>query len=180
MNNKCIFFVLPAAGFFLGSRTFPFFPSQKHPDTAWVHDTEGGGKNNFQMIHFLLLVNKQGQTRLAQYANYLDLRERVTLEGEVVRKCLQRKDTECSFIEHLQYKLIYRRYASLFFIVGMSLYFKHNVVYDCDRDLPYTVPSKWIRFDKKEWQNYRNLQLRQTYLEYCIGFCLCLEKKNIV
>eukprot|EP00659_Diplonema_papillatum_P016182 gene16182-24798_t len=73
------------------------------------------------MIHFLLLVNKQGQTRLAQYANYMDLRERVTLEGEVVRKCLQRKETECSFIEHLQYKLIYRRYASLFFIVELEM-----------------------------------------------------------
>ena len=70
-------------------------------------------------IHFFLLVNKQGQTRLAQYANYMELNERVQLEGEVVRKCLQRKETECSFIEHLNFKLIYRRYASLFFIVGM-------------------------------------------------------------
>eukprot|EP01059_Diplonema_ambulator_P003305 TRINITY_DN12988_c0_g1_i1.p1 TRINITY_DN12988_c0_g1~~TRINITY_DN12988_c0_g1_i1.p1 ORF type:complete len:146 (+),score=61.81 TRINITY_DN12988_c0_g1_i1:60-497(+) len=93
------------------------------------------------MIHFLLLVNKQGQTRLAQYANYMDLRERVTLEGEVVRKCLQRKESECSFIEHLQYKLIYRRYASLFFIVGVDgdenelaiLEFIHVVVETLDR-----------------------------------------------
>eukprot|EP01061_Rhynchopus_euleeides_P018162 TRINITY_DN3000_c0_g2_i2.p2 TRINITY_DN3000_c0_g2~~TRINITY_DN3000_c0_g2_i2.p2 ORF type:complete len:148 (+),score=61.57 TRINITY_DN3000_c0_g2_i2:247-690(+) len=93
------------------------------------------------MIHFLLLVNKQGQTRLAQYANYMGLRERVTLEGEVVRKCLQRKENECSFIEHLQYKLIYRRYASLFFIVGVDgdenelaiLEFIHVVVETLDR-----------------------------------------------
>ncbi|KAJ9467232.1 AP-4 complex subunit sigma [Diplonema papillatum] len=96
---------------------------------------------NVTMIHFLLLVNKQGQTRLAQYANYMDLRERVTLEGEVVRKCLQRKETECSFIEHLQYKLIYRRYASLFFIVGVDgdenelaiLEFIHVVVETLDK-----------------------------------------------
>merc|ERR1719410_272975 len=71
----------------------------------------------------------------------MDLRERVTLEGEVVRKCLQRKDSECSFIEHLNYKLIYRRYASLFFIVGVDgdenelaiLEFIHIVVETLDR-----------------------------------------------
>lgn len=71
-------------------------------------------------IHFVLLVNKQGQTRLAQYATWIPIGERTALEGEVVRKCLQRKDSECSFVEHLQYKLIYRRYASLFFIVGVD------------------------------------------------------------
>lgn len=71
-------------------------------------------------IQFLLLVNKQGQTRLAQYLNFMSIAERTALEGEVVRKCLQRRDTDCSFIEHLNYKLVYRRYASLFFIVGLS------------------------------------------------------------
>eukprot|EP00754_Rhynchopus_humris_P035419 Rhum_TRINITY_DN16954_c0_g1::Rhum_TRINITY_DN16954_c0_g1_i1::g.164810::m.164810/K12403/AP4S1; AP-4 complex subunit sigma-1 len=93
------------------------------------------------MIHFLLLVNKQGQTRLAQYAQYMDLAERTTLEGEVVRKCLQRKETECSFIEHLHYKLVYRRYAALFFIVGVDgdenelaiLEFIHVLVETLDR-----------------------------------------------
>lgn len=71
-------------------------------------------------IQFLLLVNKQGQTRLAQYSSWFSIEERSALEGEVVRKCLQRKDTECNFVEHLQYKLVYRRYASLFFIVGVD------------------------------------------------------------
>jgi AP-4 complex subunit sigma-1 len=71
-------------------------------------------------IQFVLLVNKQGQTRLAQYTNWMTIPERTALEGEVVRKCLQRRDHECSFVEHLQYKLIYRRYASLFFIVGVD------------------------------------------------------------
>jgi AP-4 complex subunit sigma-1 len=65
-------------------------------------------------------VNKQGQTRLAQYLNFIGIAERTALEGEVVRKCLQRKESDCSFIEHLSYKLIYRRYASLFFIVGVD------------------------------------------------------------
>jgi AP-4 complex subunit sigma-1 len=92
-------------------------------------------------IHFFLLVNKQGQTRLAQYTSWIPIAERTALEGEVVRKCLQRKDAECNFVEHLQYKLVYKRYASLFFIVGIdndenelgTLEFIHCVVETFDR-----------------------------------------------
>ena len=73
------------------------------------------------MIQFVLLVNKQGQTRLAQYTNYMTIKERVTLEGELVRKCLSRNENQCSFLEHRQYKVIYRRYASLYFIVGVDI-----------------------------------------------------------
>jgi hypothetical protein len=38
------------------------------------------------------MVNKQGQTRLAQYYEYLTVEERRTLEGEIVRKCLARNE----------------------------------------------------------------------------------------
>jgi len=72
------------------------------------------------MIEFILLVNRQGQTRLAQYTTFKTINERTTLEGEVVRKCLSRPDEQCNFIEYLKYKLVYRRYASLFFIVGVD------------------------------------------------------------
>lgn len=71
-------------------------------------------------IELVLLVNKQGQTRLAQYLHFIPLEERAALESEVVRKCLRRKDTDCSVVEHLGYKLVYRRYASLFVIVGIG------------------------------------------------------------
>ena len=72
------------------------------------------------MIQFILMVNKQGQTRLAKYFNSFSVRERVTLEGELIRKCLSRTENQCSFLEHRQYKIIYRRYASLYFIVGVD------------------------------------------------------------
>ena len=70
------------------------------------------------MIRFILMVNKQGQTRLSQYYTYLPLRERCQLEGELIRKCLSRHESQCSFLEYRGYKIIYRRYASLYFIVG--------------------------------------------------------------
>lgn len=47
-------------------------------------------------IRFILMVNKQGQTRLAQYYEYLTLEERRALEAEIVRKCLARTEQQVS------------------------------------------------------------------------------------
>ncbi|VWU52775.1 AP-4 complex subunit sigma, putative [Hepatocystis sp. ex Piliocolobus tephrosceles] len=71
------------------------------------------------MIEFLLMVNKQGQTRLSQYYNDLTIEEKTILEGELIRKCLSRVDYQCSFLQFREYKIIYRRYASLYLIVGV-------------------------------------------------------------
>lgn len=95
-------------------------------------------------VKFVLLVNKQGQTRLAKYTDQsMTVEERRALEGEIVRRCLARAEKQvpvadqdiqqhqqqtdhqslplqCSFIEHRNYKVIYRRYASLFFLVGVD------------------------------------------------------------
>ena len=88
------------------------------------------------------MVNKQGQTRLAQYYETHRMDERCALEAEVIRKCLSRTDVQCSFYEYRGYKIIYRRYASLFFIVGVEgddenelavLEFIHALVETLDR-----------------------------------------------
>lgn len=71
-------------------------------------------------IKFLLMVNKQGQTRLAQYYDVLTIAEKNALEGEIIRKCLIRGESQCSFIEYQSYKIVYSRYASLYFIVGVE------------------------------------------------------------
>jgi len=70
------------------------------------------------MISFILMVNKQGQTRLSSYYEWMDMQERVALESEIIRKCLSRSELQCSFLEYRGFKVVYRRYASLFFIVG--------------------------------------------------------------
>ena len=72
-------------------------------------------------IKFVLLVNKQGQTRLSKYSDLsMSLEERRALEGEIVRRCLTRAEKQCSFVEHRNFKVVYRRYASLFFLVGVD------------------------------------------------------------
>eukprot|EP00004_Rigifila_ramosa_P014949 TRINITY_DN3443_c0_g1_i2.p1 TRINITY_DN3443_c0_g1~~TRINITY_DN3443_c0_g1_i2.p1 ORF type:complete len:180 (+),score=35.81 TRINITY_DN3443_c0_g1_i2:29-541(+) len=70
------------------------------------------------MISFILVVNKEGQTRLSQYYEHLPLDERNAMEASLVRLCMSRTELQCSFVEYLRYKIVYRRYASLFFIVG--------------------------------------------------------------
>lgn len=71
------------------------------------------------------------------------MQERVTLEGELIRKCLSRTENQCSFVEHRQFKVVYRRYASLYFIIGCDieadlnelamLEFIHNLVETLDK-----------------------------------------------
>eukprot|EP00128_Syssomonas_multiformis_P001903 Colp12_sorted_trinity150504_noHs@9729 len=93
------------------------------------------------MIKFFLLVNKHGQTRLSQYYENQSLPDRISMEIEVIKKCLSRGDNQCSFVEHKGVKLVYRRYASLYFIVGIDktenelgiLEFIHCVVETFDR-----------------------------------------------
>lgn len=46
------------------------------------------------MLKFLLLVNKQGHTRVSQYYEHLDLEERTSMEAEITRKCLARSDDQ--------------------------------------------------------------------------------------
>lgn len=71
-------------------------------------------------IKFVLMVNKQGQTRMASYYEWLPIPERVALETEIIRRCLLRTEYQCSFLEYRGYKVIYRRYASLFFVVAVD------------------------------------------------------------
>lgn len=42
------------------------------------------------------------------------------MESEIIRKCLSRTELQCSFMEYRGMKVVYRRYASLFFIVGVE------------------------------------------------------------
>ncbi|CAG9463129.1 unnamed protein product [Pedinophyceae sp. YPF-701] len=72
-------------------------------------------------VKFVLMVNKQGQTRLARYTDTsMTTEEKRTLEGEIVRKCLARGEQQSNVIDHRGMKVVYRRYASLFFLMGVD------------------------------------------------------------
>nr|XP_033806857.1 AP-4 complex subunit sigma-1 isoform X1 [Geotrypetes seraphini]XP_033806858.1 AP-4 complex subunit sigma-1 isoform X1 [Geotrypetes seraphini]XP_033806860.1 AP-4 complex subunit sigma-1 isoform X1 [Geotrypetes seraphini] len=72
------------------------------------------------MIKFILIVNKQGQTRLSKYYEHMELHKRTLLEMEVIKSCLSRLKEQCSFLEYKDFKLVYRQYAALFIVAGID------------------------------------------------------------
>uniref|UniRef100_A0A8C5QQB4 AP complex subunit sigma n=1 Tax=Leptobrachium leishanense TaxID=445787 RepID=A0A8C5QQB4_9ANUR len=72
------------------------------------------------MIKFILIVNKQGQTRLSRYYERLEIQKKTVLESEVIKLCLSRSKDQCSFVEYRDFKLVYRQYAALYIIVGVD------------------------------------------------------------
>ncbi|KAM9777814.1 AP-4 complex subunit sigma-1 [Neosynchiropus ocellatus] len=72
------------------------------------------------MIQFVVMVNRQGRVRLSRFYQQVDLKRRATLEADVVRCCLSRRRDQCSFVEYKDFKLVYRQYAALFIVVGVS------------------------------------------------------------
>lgn len=70
------------------------------------------------MIRFILVQNRQGKTRLSKfYAPYDDV-EKLRLRGEVHRLIAPRDQKyQSNFVEYRNHKLVYRRYAGLFFCV---------------------------------------------------------------
>eukprot|EP00614_Pseudopedinella_elastica_P019332 CAMPEP_0172650678 /NCGR_PEP_ID=MMETSP1068-20121228/242417_1 /TAXON_ID=35684 /ORGANISM="Pseudopedinella elastica, Strain CCMP716" /LENGTH=225 /DNA_ID=CAMNT_0013465047 /DNA_START=153 /DNA_END=831 /DNA_ORIENTATION=- len=98
--------------------------------------------NSSGNVSFVLMVNKQGQTRLASYNEWMSVAQRVQLEGEIIRRCITRPPEACQILHIRGYCVVYRRYASLFFIVGClgkseneleTLEFIHCLVETMDR-----------------------------------------------
>ncbi len=68
------------------------------------------------MIRFLLVQNRQGKTRISRwYVNY-DEKEKQKLLLDVHRGITSRDSRFTNFIEFLNYKIVYKRFAGLFFL----------------------------------------------------------------
>ena len=67
------------------------------------------------MIHFLFVFNRQSKSRLSRWYSAASAAERAKAEGELMRLILARDSRHTNFIEYRQYKVVYRRYAGLFF-----------------------------------------------------------------
>jgi AP-2 complex subunit sigma-1 len=73
------------------------------------------------MIHFLVVQNRQGKTRLAKwYTGSDDDEDKRRLADEVHRTVTARDDKFTNFVEYREYKIVYRRYAGLYFCVAVD------------------------------------------------------------
>ncbi|CAI4215123.1 unnamed protein product [Parascedosporium putredinis] len=71
-------------------------------------------------IHYLILLSRQGKVRLAKWFTTLSPREKAKIVKDVSQLVLARRTRMCNFLEYKDTKIVYRRYASLFFIAGCS------------------------------------------------------------
>ena len=73
------------------------------------------------MFKFFLIVNRHGQTRLAQYyGDRPSIEERQKLESEIIRQCVSRNE-QMSFSFHQgNVKIVYKRYLAIYCIAGVE------------------------------------------------------------
>ena len=67
------------------------------------------------------MQNRQGKTRLSRWYSHTSHDERLHLEREIHRLVINRDPKHTNFIEFKNFKVIYRRYAGLFFSMGVSV-----------------------------------------------------------
>ncbi|CTQ41326.1 Clathrin adaptor complex small chain [Babesia microti strain RI] len=68
------------------------------------------------MIKFFLMISRRGKVRLAKWFTPISHPEKVKTIKQITSLVLNRNPYQCNFIQWEDYKLIYKRYASLFFI----------------------------------------------------------------
>ncbi|KAL6757043.1 AP complex, mu/sigma subunit [Haematococcus lacustris] len=73
------------------------------------------------MIHFMLLMSRQGKVRLAKWYTTYSQKDRGRLIKEITPLVLSRPLKLCNFLDWKGLKLIYKRYASLYFVCGVDV-----------------------------------------------------------
>ncbi|KAL4432603.1 hypothetical protein ABPG75_003931 [Micractinium tetrahymenae] len=72
------------------------------------------------MIRFVLLLSRQGKVRLAKWYTTLSQKERAKITKEVTGLVLGRAAKLCNFVDWKDQKVVYKRYASLYFVAGID------------------------------------------------------------
>ncbi|WFD20964.1 AP-1 adaptor complex sigma subunit Aps1 [Malassezia caprae] len=71
-------------------------------------------------IQWVLLISRQGKMRLSKWYGTLSQKSKAKIVKDVTQLILARRSRMCNFIEYKESKIVYRRYASLFFVMGIS------------------------------------------------------------
>ncbi|KAK3953975.1 clathrin adaptor complex small chain-domain-containing protein [Pseudoneurospora amorphoporcata] len=73
-----------------------------------------------ELCSYLILLSRQGKVRLAKWFTTLSPKDKAKIVKDVSQLVLARRTRMCNFLEYKDTKIVYRRYASLFFIAGCS------------------------------------------------------------
>lgn len=72
------------------------------------------------MMQFLLLFSRQGKVRLQKWFSAVPDKEKKKIVRDIVTIVTNRKPKMCSFLEWKDYRLVYKRYASLYFLTAIE------------------------------------------------------------
>nr|XP_046246129.1 AP-1 complex subunit sigma-3a isoform X2 [Scatophagus argus] len=72
------------------------------------------------MMRFLLLFNRQGKLRLQKWFIPITDREKKKVIRDMIMVVLARPPRSCNFLQWRDLKIIYKRYASLYFCAGLE------------------------------------------------------------
>jgi Clathrin adaptor complex small chain len=71
--------------------------------------------------NFIVLMSRQGKIRLSEFFHSYTESEKRRILRDIAGDILPRAPKMCNIIEKGTYKFVYRRYASLYFVVGVPL-----------------------------------------------------------
>lgn len=71
-------------------------------------------------IQFALLLSRQGKVRLSKWYKASSQKEKAKITRELTTIILSRRAKMCNILEYKDIKIVYRRYASLFFVIGID------------------------------------------------------------
>ncbi|KAA6373822.1 MAG: putative AP-1 complex subunit sigma-2 [Streblomastix strix] len=71
------------------------------------------------MIHYFLLINRAGKCRLQSFYDATKA-DRALIIREVSNTILSRSSKMCNFFDYRGLKIVYKRYASLFFVAAID------------------------------------------------------------
>ncbi|XP_012289956.1 AP-1 complex subunit sigma-2 isoform X3 [Aotus nancymaae] len=95
------------------------------PLTEPSSDTDSSGTSilkstDSKTMQFMLLFSRQGKLRLQKWYVPLSDKEKKKITRELVQTVLARKPKMCSFLEWRDLKIVYKRYASLYFCCAIE------------------------------------------------------------
>jgi len=70
-------------------------------------------------IRYIILMSRQGKVRLSKWFTAMSPKEKAKITRDITSLVLARKSRLCNFLEYKDTTLIYRRYASLYFIAAI-------------------------------------------------------------
>ncbi|SCU86108.1 LAMI_0D00452g1_1 [Lachancea mirantina] len=71
-------------------------------------------------IKYMILISRQGKVRLVRWYHTFTAKEESKMLKELAAIVLSRKARMCNILEYHDHKVVYKRYASLYFVCGIN------------------------------------------------------------